>query len=112
MKKKVLFSTALICALVFVFFKRNDLKKTIESEEMSTYLFFDSYVKQFGYPKDKKQFEGFIGYCKNVVGHDSKIWDNEYYLVNENDSVKVFVKSNYFINDLNILSVKIDDKMK
>lgn len=105
MKKKIIL-LLLVCLTIFVFYKRHQLNKLIKSKEMSLYLDFDSFTRQFGYPEDKQEFYKFIDYCENVVGYKNEIWENDYYLKNSDDSVKVFIKSKYYLKDINILSVK------
>lgn len=105
MKKKIII-LFFSCIILFVYYKREQLNKSIKSKEMSLYLDFDSYTRQFGYPTNTEEFDKFIDYCENVVGYENKIWENEYYLKNNNDSVNVYIKSIYFLKDMNVLSVK------
>ncbi len=109
MKNKVKFLIILLLIVfivIFIYFKREQLKTSIQSKEMSLYLDFDSYVRQFGYPANKEEFDKFVDYCENVIGYENEIWENEYYLKSTNDSVNVYLKSMYFLKDINVLGVK------
>ncbi|EAZ96504.1 hypothetical protein FBBAL38_03755 [Flavobacteria bacterium BAL38] len=106
MKKLVYIISLSIMVILILTHKRNQIYNIIESEQMTIYLYFDSYTKQFGYPSNKIQFEDFIKYYENVNNDKSKVWDYEFEFTNKNDSIIVDLNSIYFFTKPNILKVK------
>lgn len=106
MKKIVYIISLSIMVILILSLKRNQIYNIIESEQMTIYLYFDSYTKQFGYPSSKIQFEDFIKYYENVNNEKSKVWDYEFEFTNKNDSINVDLNSVYFFTKPNILKVK------
>ena len=104
-KTTYIISFTLLIILLFSF-KRNEILNIIESEQMTIYLYFDSYTKQNGYPSSKNEFKDFIRYYENVNSEKSKVWGYEYEFTNKRDSVIVDLNSIYCFTNPNILKIK------
>ena len=106
MRKVILIIFFFISLFAFVIYNRNKVNDIIKSEEMTIYLYFDSYTRQFGYPKDKEEFKYFVEYYENVNGKESQLWEHDYNVLVKNDSVYVSIKSFYFFNEINVMKIK------
>ncbi|MFD2907172.1 hypothetical protein ACFSX9_00345 [Flavobacterium ardleyense] len=105
MKKLIIisFSLLIIFVLILFFLKRKEISRKIAAEDLTIYLYFDSYSRQFGYPDNKVSFQKFINYYEQVNKKKSKVWSYEYELISSEDSVKINLKSFYFYNNPSIL---------
>lgn len=108
MKIKKILTLFVLSAIIilFIFYKRNQVYNTIESEQMTIYLYFDSFTKQYGYPKNKNEFKNFIKYYENVNNNKSKVWSYDFDFTNKNDLIIIDLNSIYFLTKINILKVE------